>query len=220
MLGLILLVLSIGLADSLNPSTVGPALYLATERAGTRRVAGFVVGIVAVNLVGGIILTFGPGRLLLAAIPHPTARVTHRIELVAGGALLALALALWVERRRVARRMHHSRRRVARSPAILGAAIAAVELPTAFPYFAVIAAIISSGRNVASQLVLLVLFNAAFVLPLCVIVVLRSLTGETGDRLLGHSHEAIQRAAPILIPLVVLVIAVALLVVGALGLAS
>lgn len=217
MFGLTLLVLSIGLADSLNPSTVGPALYMATDRAGTRRVAAFTAGVVAVNLVGGIVLTFGPGRLLLGVIPHPSARVTHRIELAAGGVLLLLSVALWFQRARLARHMHQHRRRVAGSTAFLGAAIAAIELPTAFPYFAVIAAVISSGRSVLTQLVLLVLFNICFVLPLCAIVVLRAVAGTKADRLLPRIHEAVQRAAPTLISILVAVIGVALVGAGALG---
>jgi cytochrome c biogenesis protein CcdA len=220
MFGLALLVVSIGLVDSLNPSTVVPALYLATERHGARRVAGFVLGIAAVNLVGGIILTFGPGKLLIGAIPHPSASTTHTLELAAGGILLLLALGLWLARERVARRLHRRREDVAHSPAILGAAIAAVELPTAVPYFAVIAAIVSSGRSVPAQFALLVLFNAAFVFPLCVILVIRSFAAGRADRLLERLHGAVQRAAPTLIPLVVAIIGTALLIAGAFGLAS
>ena len=219
MLGLALLVLSIGLVDSLNPSTVAPALYLATERHGAGRVASFVLGIAAVNLVGGIILTFGPGKLLIGAIPRPGASTTHTIELAGGGAMLLLALGLWLARHRVARRLHRGRERVARSPSILGAAIAAVELPTAVPYFAVIAAIVSSDRSIPAELALLVLFNAAFVLPLCAILVIRFVAGAKADRLLEQFHGAVQRAAPTLIPLVVAIIGAALLVAGGFGLA-
>jgi hypothetical protein len=41
MLRLIGLVISIGLADSVNPTTVGPALYLASGERGRHRVAVF-----------------------------------------------------------------------------------------------------------------------------------------------------------------------------------
>jgi cytochrome c biogenesis protein CcdA len=217
MLGLAALVASIGIVDSLNPSTVAPALYLAMERMGTRRVASFIVGIVTVNLVGGLILTFGPGQLLLALVPHPGHRAIHRIELALGAAMLLLALALWLQRHRVARRLQGSGPRAAHSPALLGAAIAAIELPTAFPYFAVIAAVVSSDRSPLTQITLLLLFNAAFVLPLCVIVGIRFVAGPAGNRLLERFHAAVQRAAPLLIPLVLVIIAAALIVAGAAG---
>ena len=62
--------ISVGVADSLNPSTVGPALYLATARNGVVRVMLFTIGVFAVDLAGGILLTAGPGRLLLGLVPH------------------------------------------------------------------------------------------------------------------------------------------------------
>jgi cytochrome c biogenesis protein CcdA len=52
------------------------------------------------------------------------------------------------------------------SALIAGASIAAVELPTALPYFAVIAGIVASSASVAQEIGLLVLYNVAFVLPL------------------------------------------------------
>ena len=53
---------------------------------------------------------------------------------------------------------------------ILGATITAVELPTAFPYFAAIAAIVGAGTRARARVVLLVMFNLCFVLPLIAIV--------------------------------------------------
>jgi hypothetical protein len=41
-----------------------------------------------------------------------------------------------------------------------------VELRTAFPYFAAIAAIVGSGIGTSRQIALLVLFDVCFVLPL------------------------------------------------------
>jgi hypothetical protein len=61
-------VISVGLADSLNPSTVGPALYLATIRKRVWRVTQFTIGVFSVDLVVGLVLTIGPGRLLLGLL--------------------------------------------------------------------------------------------------------------------------------------------------------
>ena len=47
-----------------------------------------------------------------------------------------------------------------KSSAILGATITAVELPTAFPYFAVIAAVVGADVDMAADRLLLVVFNA------------------------------------------------------------
>ena len=88
--------ISVGLADSLNPSTVGPALYIATGRQRVWRVTQFTIGVFSVSFVGGIVLTIGPGRLLLGLVPHPQGTVRHVIELVAGVVLLVIAVATFL----------------------------------------------------------------------------------------------------------------------------
>jgi hypothetical protein len=89
--------ISVGLADSINPSTVGPALYLTTGTKRVWRVAQFTIGLLSVNLVAGLILTIGPGRLLLDLAPHPRATAKHVIELAAGVVLLIVAAGLWLD---------------------------------------------------------------------------------------------------------------------------
>ena len=85
--------LSVGLADSINPTTVGPALYLATGPKAVRSVTQFTLGTWAVNFIAGLLLTIGPGRLLLGLVPHPGGTARHVIELVAGVVLLWSRLA-------------------------------------------------------------------------------------------------------------------------------
>jgi cytochrome c biogenesis protein CcdA len=216
MLALAVLICSIGIADSLNPSTVGPALYLALGRNATSRLAAFTAGVFGVYLIGGIALTFGPGR----AVPHPGLHTRHLIEAGLGAALLVFAAALWLARGRVARRLARGQQRVGRSSLLLGAGIIAVELPTALPYFAAIAAIVASDRNGIEDLALLVVFNVAFVAPLLVILVLRSLAGGRGIRALEALRAGLDRRAPVLLPALILVVAVALLLVGGIRLAT
>ena len=95
-----------------------------------------------------------------------------------------------------------------------------VELPTAFPYFAAIAAIVASGRGDLAQFLLLVLFNVAFVVPLLGILGVRALAGERGRRRLEAWRARLDRRAGELIPAVLAVIAAVLLLVGGVGLAA
>ena len=221
MLALIALVVSVGLVDSLNPSTVGPALYLATAPHGTRRLAGFAAGILAVGLAGGLVLTLGPGQAILAAVPKPGRTTTHAIELGLGGLALLVAVALWLRRSAVARRFSGGGARAPRagSSFFVGAAIMAVELPTALPYFAVITAIISSGRRLSEQNALLVLFNLAFVAPLLAILVFRTLAGERARRRLDALHDRLDRYVAIAVPAALAAIGLVLVAIGAIGLA-
>jgi len=213
---LALLVLSIGVADSINPSTVAPALYLALDRDGVRRLAGFTAGVFGVYFAGGVVLTLGP----LSAVPDPGATVKHLIELGLGAGTLVFAAGLWLTRAHVARRLAREERRIRRSSFLLGATIMAVELPTAFPYFAAITAIVASGRGRATEVLLLVLFNLAFVAPLVAVLAVRAAAGTRGEVRLERVRLLLDGHAPVLLPALALAIAAALLLVGGIGLAS
>jgi cytochrome c biogenesis protein CcdA len=214
--GLILLVLSIGVVDSLNPATVAPGLYLALGEHAKRRLAWFTAGVFGVYLLAGIALTLGPAR----AFPQPGRHTRYLIETGLGVALLVFAAVLWLGRERVARHLARAEDRVGRSPLLLGAGITIVELPTAFPYFAAIAAIAASRRNAFTEIGLLIVFNVCFVAPLVGILVLRSVMGARGVLLLEALRTWLHRRAPVLLPALILVIAIALLVVGGIRLAT
>src|ERR1700716_2634605 len=90
MLALALLVTSIALADAINPSTVVPALWLAsTPRA--RGLTSYTVGVFVVYLAGGVVLLFGPGPALIAALHHVRGPIEHALQAAGGGVALAFA---------------------------------------------------------------------------------------------------------------------------------
>jgi cytochrome c biogenesis protein CcdA len=215
MLRLAGVVLAVGLADSLNPSTVGPALYLATGQRPVARVSLFTLGVFAVNLAGGIVLAVGPGRLLVALIPRPDRAVRHALELAAGLVLVAIAVALWAGRRRLARRELPMRGGGGGSALVAGASIAAIELPTAAPYFAVIAAIVAQRASIVQTVLLLALFCAAFVAPLIAIVVVLLVAGPRADPVLRRFGAWLQRHWPEVLAAVLLLVGLGLTVDGA-----
>jgi cytochrome c biogenesis protein CcdA len=197
MLRLIGLVVSIGIADSLNPSTIAPALYLATTKDAKTKVMEFTAAVFAVYFLGGAAIALGPGQLVLALLPHPGAHLRYILEIIAGVAMLTAAAFLWGYRDRLGRRDVPSDLRVQRrSSALLGATITAVELPTAFPYFAAIAAIVGSGLDIGGQLIALVLFNVCFVLPLLGIVATLEFAGPDAQRLLLLGREKLEAHWP------------------------
>jgi cytochrome c biogenesis protein CcdA len=211
---LVFLVVSVGLADSLNPSTVGPAIYLALGRHPRQRVALFTAGVFCVYLLGGIVLTLGPMR----AIPQPGAHLKHVLEVALGGALVAFAAVVWFGRKRVGRTLAKGEEKIGRSPFLLGAGIMAVELPTALPYFAVIAAIAASGQSIPVQVGLLVVFNVAFVLPLVAIIFLLTIAGERSAGVLRSVRIWLDRNTAALLAALLLLIGLSLLVVGGVAL--
>jgi cytochrome c biogenesis protein CcdA len=196
MFRLIGLVVSIGLADSLNPSTIAPALYLASGEQARERAIQFTAAVFAVYFAGGVLIALGPGQLLLSIVPHPDAEDRHVIEIIVGAAMLAASALLWVNRDRLANRETPRFDARGKSSWLLGATITAVELPTAFPYFAVIAAIVGSGLDPVRQVVLLLLFNLCFVLPLLGIIATLAFAGSHAVRLLTIGRDLLERYWP------------------------
>jgi cytochrome c biogenesis protein CcdA len=217
MVALLLLVASIALADSLNPSTIGPALLLAARDRPRAALAGFTFGVFAVSLAAGAVLTFGPGQFLLSLVPHPDRDTTRLIELVGGLVLVLLGAGLWLGRHKLAERSS-ARRPSGRSAIALGAGIMAIEIPTALPYFAAIVAITGSGLALANKIVLLLVFNVVFVSPLIAILGLRLLAGERAVRLLERLGAWLAGRAPIVLGAFLAAGGLALIGIGGIGL--
>jgi len=196
MLRLIGIAISIGLADSLNPSTIAPALYMATGERARGRVAEFTIAVFAVYFVGGAAIAVGAGQLVRSLLPHPHHHISDIVETAVGAALIAGAALLWRHRARLADRDPPDFDPHGRSSWVLGASITAVELPTAFPYFAAIAAIIGSGLGPVRELLLLLLFNLCFILPLLGIVATLTFAPNRADRLLSTGRDFLERHWP------------------------
>jgi cytochrome c biogenesis protein CcdA len=221
MLRLIGLMISIGFADSLNPTTIAPALYLATNEENARnQVAQFTVAVFVVYLVGGLAIALGPGQLLLALVPHPSKHLGYVLEIVAGVAMLTASMFLWSYREHLAQRKAPEVKTDGRSSAILGATITAVELPTAFPYFAAIAAVVGSGQDVVRQIVLIVLFNICFIAPLLAIVATLTFAGPNAVRWLIRGREFLERRWPTVLAVLALIAGIFVTLLGVTGLAQ
>jgi cytochrome c biogenesis protein CcdA len=221
MLRLIGIVLSIGLADSLNPTTIAPALYMAEGQRAVSRVLEFTLGVFATYLLGGLLVVLGPGELIIDLVARPGHTVRHVIEIIAGGAMVIAAGVLWRKRHALAsaepaRHLRHQQR----SSAILGATITAVELPTAFPYFAAIAAVVGSGYSLPRQVFLLVLFNICFVLPLIGIAIVLAVAGDGAVTLLARVRDAFRANWPKLLAAVALIAGILVILLGISGLVA
>ncbi len=213
---LTLLVASIAFADSINPSTVMPALWMAsTSKA---HLISFSAGVFAMYLAGGMVLVFGPGPALIKALHHLQGTVEHSIEAAAGVAVLALACGLW--------RSRHSQQ-ITRLPQpgstavaafTLGAGIMAVELPTAFMYFGAISAILALRPSALAEVWLLIGYNALFVVPLLAIASIRRLAGARAERWLARGWEQLLGFGQLLLAGLTTSAGVALVLIGLTGL--
>ncbi|HWE59659.1 MAG TPA: GAP family protein [Solirubrobacteraceae bacterium] len=217
MLRLIGIVISIGLADSINPSTVAPALYMAAQPGSRKPLAQFTAGVFLVYFVGGLVIALGPGELVLSLVPRPDLLVRHLLEVLAGVVLLAVAALLWVHRNRLGRKQLPSFSSQGRAGWLLGATIMAVELPTAFPYFAALAAVVAWPGNIAGKVFLILLFNICFVLPQLAMLAMLWVAGERAEIVLVRVSAFLQRRWPVLLALVAVVAGFITIGLGATG---
>jgi cytochrome c biogenesis protein CcdA len=218
MLAMLGVVVTVGIVDSLNPGTILAALVLATRYRPRGHVIAFTAAVFVVYLAAGVAVVLGPGQLLLDAMPVPSLRVRHVVAIALGVTMLAAGVLLWRRRRRLLSRVPLVGGKRLRSSAILGGTLTLVELPTAFPYFVAIVAIADSGLGLASQLLLLMLFNVCFVLPLITIIVVLSLADHRAERILAPMRETLERRWPVLVAGVAALSGVAVLAFGIGGL--
>jgi cytochrome c biogenesis protein CcdA len=220
MIRLIGLVVSIGIADSVNPTTIAPALYMAGGEHARQRVARFTLAVFLVYLLGGAAIALGPGQLILSLIPHPDHEDRNVIEIIAGAAMIVASVLLWRHRDRLSSREPVKLNPEGKSSALLGVTITAIELPTAFPYFAAIAAIVGSGLGLPQQLFLLLLFNICFVLPLVAILGTLTFAGDRAQLVLARWRDRLQAHWPQLLAGLALVAGVIVILLGVTGLAG
>jgi cytochrome c biogenesis protein CcdA len=180
----------------------------------------FTAGVAAVFFFGGAVLTLGPGQALLALVPHPGPTVRYIAETVAGAAMLVWAALLFRHRHRLGERSSEDSARRRASPLVLGLTVGVLEFPTAFPYFAVIVAVIAAGLDPGSELFLIALYNLCFVLPLLAIVLTFTVARERAQELLNRAREYLRRHWPLLLAVLALVAGLFVAALGVTGLTS
>jgi len=214
---MLLFVLSIGLADSINPLTIAVALYLASTPRPVGRLANFAAGVFALYTAGGLLLLFGPASLLRLATPGLAPNVGRVIAIVAGTLAIVFAVVVWFRRAKLVQTGLPDRALRPGSAFALGAVMTIVDLPTAFPLFIVVGAIVHEDLDAMAEAGLLVLYCAAYVLPLVLILALRALGGERGERWLAALRVRVTRWAPAAVSVLSGVIGVALVGFGVLS---
>jgi cytochrome c biogenesis protein CcdA len=185
MVKLTLAVVAIALADCINPSLIGGQLFVATGERPRQKTIAFAVAAWIVTFGFGLLLALGLGDLILSLVPKPGRTIKYGLVTAAGAVLVVGGAVLWIRRASLVNTAASDERRGSHRPAaLMGGAIAGVELLTAFPYFAAIAMIVGSGASNAGRLLLLIIYCVVYTLPLIAIAVLIAVMGERADRIL------------------------------------
>lgn len=198
---LALAVVIVALPDSLNPTLIVGAVYLALGPRPVWRTLAFTISAFAVTLAGGLAIALGLGDLLAALLPHLKHAVKWSVVTAVGILLVAGAVVLWWRREAIARAAPAvpATGRASGSAWLMGAGIAGVELLSAFPYFAAIAMVLGASVSLPSKIFLIVLYNVVYVLPLIAIIVVCAVMGERAGRVLTPVSDWLSRCWPIVV---------------------
>ncbi len=172
-----------------------------------------------VYALGGAALLLGSRQLLEPVIASSDSRAFHAASIAVGAVLLAVALLLFRRRQAHAGVGMRAELLNPRSAFALGAVVTAIDLPTAFPYFAAITAITGSGEATGTQFGLLLTFNLIYVLPLAAILV-ATMAGGRRSPVLRRARNVVDASAPTLLAAPAAASGVLLLLRGSGGLLS
>jgi cytochrome c biogenesis protein CcdA len=198
--GLALAVVAIALPDSLNPSLIAAAAYLALGPHPFRRTLAFTIAAFVVTLLGATLVALGLGDLVVSLLPTLSRSLKWRLLAVLGVALAIGGVVLWFRRDSLAGGEPPSHRKAPSGSAIvMGGGIAGVEFLTAFPYFAAIALVVGSSESSAGKAFLIVLYDVVYILPLVAIVVACGLLGDRAGRSLAPVADWISTRWPIVV---------------------
>ncbi len=103
--------------------------------------------------------------------------------------------------------------------ALLGAGVAGIELLTAVPYFAAIAIIAGASVSNVTKLLLLVLYNIIYMLPLFAIVAMCFVMGNRAGHVLAPIGDWINTHWPMVVAPLAAVVGLALMTYGIVKLA-
>jgi cytochrome c biogenesis protein CcdA len=205
MLGLTLAVVGIALPDSINPSLIVAAVYVALGPRPRQGLIAFTAAAFMVTLAGGLVVALGLGDLILSLLPKLSRSVKYQVMTLVGIALICGGAAIWWRRRSLGGDKPSTQPSSPGhgSAALLGAGIASVELLTAFPYFAAIAMIVGSSASAGGKVLLLVIYNIVYVLPLIAITLIAVVMGDRAARVLAPVGDWVATRWPIVVaPLV------------------
>jgi Sap, sulfolipid-1-addressing protein len=89
-----LIVMSLAIAEAINPLTIAAAVYLASAEGPRAPAVAFASGVFGVYFVGGTALLLGPGQLLDGVAAGSQSTAFHTGSMIAGAVLIVVALVL------------------------------------------------------------------------------------------------------------------------------
>ena len=163
-------------------------------------------------------MLLGPGELLISSLHHVHGPLEHALLAAGGIVALAFGLVAWRSRGQPSDHPSPGRLRTPLGAFALGAAIMAVELPTAFMYFGAISAVLGAHPPLPAEIALLTAYNVVFVAPLIAFVLIARYVGASGDRWLIVANTRMRYVGQVALAGVAGIFGIALMAIGVNGL--
>lgn len=190
---MLLSLLALALADSINPSAIAVTLYLLGRQRAPARVVVYIVAIFVTYLTLGTVMMSGVEALLPSVRTLTGGRLGYIVQSLIGLGMLVYALRAPTTATSGPPVEPHAATYAAL--ALLGVTITAMELPTAVPYFGAIALLTAAHLRAAEWLLLLVVYNAIFVLPPLLLLLGHILAGRRLEARYADLRERLQTGA-------------------------
>jgi cytochrome c biogenesis protein CcdA len=219
---LLLIIVPIALMDSTSmiPLSVMPLAALLGSRRPLLGAGGFLSGIFIVYLAAGVLLLFGIDALF-EAIERPLARWYNQptelelwLQIVVGAVLVVFGSRIAGARQK---KRDDSRGNDTMTPwqgFVLGVVLIVIGVPGAFPYFGAIDQILSADLDFTGNLLALLSYNVAFILPLASPVVIKLLFPDRSQAIFEALTTWAERWGRRLVVVVLLVVGVLLVADG------
>ena len=203
MWSLLLIGISLGLLDCLNPFTISTQVVLQPFVKKTHHVLHYIAGTYLSYLVGGVFVYWGIDKVIAtvwSSIMASYSAVVFSLETVLGIGLVISGFFFFYRRMRkkkmieAGEQISEKKMTVPKSvnPVFLfffGAANTIGDLPTAFPYLAFIAKIVEEKLAIGAVLLSLVLYCLVYILPLLVIYGLYSYNKKKMEHLIEKVQQ-------------------------------
>jgi hypothetical protein len=221
-LRLAIAIVAIALPDCINPSLIAAELLLAGGEHPGRRTVAFTVAAWTVTFLFGLAIALGLGDLILSLLPKPSATLTYALIEAAGILLVLGGTVILIRRKALAGSGNVSAtgRTSPGSPVLVGAGVAALEMLTAFPYFAAIAIIVGSNVGAPGKVFLLILYCVVYTLPLIGIAVVCVVMGKRAEAALRPVMDWLFARWPVILGTLAVAVGIGLAVTGVVKLTS
>jgi cytochrome c biogenesis protein CcdA len=171
MIDLLITLTSLALVDCLNPATISTQAFLliGTQKP-QRRATAHALGVYIAYFLIGFIIVFGLGELLKQFFTYTLGTIEYAVFLVVGSVLIFLAYRMKTKQQSTLSKYIDKVRNL--SPAktfLFGFFSTFMDVPTAFPYFAAIALLISLQLPLMGLTALLLIYDFIYILPLVIL---------------------------------------------------